>query len=96
MERESAMALNAKGKVKRLYPSYESTKGKTFIRLELPASASAPKDGYFFIDSSHPNYNALYSLALVAAVNRYELTIRTSADISSLAHAKVEYLVVDW
>ena len=90
------MAVQAKGKVKRLYPSYETTKGKTYIRLELPASVVAPKDGYFFIETSHPNYNALYSLALVAAVNRYELAIRTAQDISNQDYAKVEYMVVDW
>lgn len=90
------MTVQAVGKVKRLYPSYETTKGKTFIQLELPASAAIPKDGYFFIETSHPNYNALYSLALAAAVNRYELSIRTTADISNQAHAKVEYMVVDW
>jgi len=90
------MAVQAKGKVKRLYPSYETTKGKTFIRLELPASAAAPKDGYFFIETSHPNYNALYSLALVAAVNRYQLEVRTAEDISNRDYGKVEYMVVDW
>ena len=48
------------------------------------------------LDSAHPNYNALFSLALVAAVNRYELTIRTAAEITSQAHATVDYMVVDW
>lgn len=90
------MAVHAKGKVTRLYPSYEATNGKTYIRLELPAATVAPKDGYFYIETSHPNYNALYSLALVAAVNRYELTVRTAQDISTQNHAKVEYMVVDW
>ena len=90
------MAVHAKGKVKRIYPTYETTRARTYIALELPSTAVAPKDGYFVIESTHPNYNALYSLALVAAVNRYELTIRAAAEITSQAHANVEYLVVDW
>ena len=90
------MAILAKGRVKRIYPSYETTNARTYIALELPASTVAPKDGYFVLDGRHPNYNALYSLALVAAVNRYELSIRTAADITNQAHANVEFMTIDW
>ncbi len=90
------MAVHAKGKVKRIYATYETTDARTFIALELPAATPAPKDGYFVLEARHPNYNALYSLALAAAVNRYDLTIRAAAEITSEAHAPVEYMVVDW
>jgi hypothetical protein len=90
------MAVQAKGRVKRIYASYETRNARTYIALELPASTMAPKDGYFVLESRHPNYNALYSLALVAAVNRYELSIRAAAEITNQAHAQVEYMVVDW
>jgi hypothetical protein len=86
------MAIRADGKVARLYP----TKGYTYIRLALAAGVAAPEDGYFKLDQTHPNYNALYSLALLAAVNRYTLTIRTESDITPSEYAVVRYMWVDW
>ena len=86
------MANRVAGKVVRLYP----TKGGTYIKLALAAGVPEPKDGYFELDEKHPNYNALYSLALLAAVNRYTLTIRTERDITPTEHAVVAYMVVDW
>jgi hypothetical protein len=75
-----------------MFPSREGT----FLRLAGLASANTPLDGYFLLPAGHANYSALYSLALVAAVNRYDLTIRTAADISNQDHAEIVYLVVDW
>jgi hypothetical protein len=86
------MAFRADGKVARLCP----TKGYTYIRLALAAGVTAPEDGYFKLDQTHPNYNALYSLALLAAVNRYTLTIRTESDITPSQCALVLYMWVDW
>jgi hypothetical protein len=85
------MALVATGKVTRLYVRDEGTR----IRLEIPADTQ-PKEGYFYLDLTHPNYNALYSLALSAAVNGYPLMIRTDADITPTEGATVNYMVVDW
>jgi hypothetical protein len=86
------MANTAKGKVGRIYP-HENV---AYIRLEgIPLNAT-PKDGYFRLDKTHPNYAALYSLALVAAVNRYDLLIRTRAEITNQDHGEVVYMVVDW
>ena len=84
------MTIRAQGKVNRIY----TTADRTFIRLaEIPEE---PKDGYFELKMDHSNYNALYSLALVAAVNRYDLVIRTTTDIDPGSHAEVAYMVVDW
>jgi hypothetical protein len=88
------MAIRATATVERLYVRPEPDAG-TNIRLALPA-AEAPKDGYFRLELDHPNYFALYSLALSAAINRYPLQIRTKADISPAETALVEYMVVDW
>ena len=84
------MAIRAKGTVARLYPNSEGC----YIRLDY--SGVKPKDGYFFLDKDHGNYNALYSLAVAAAINRDKLTIRTKADIDPNEHAKTVYMVVDW
>jgi hypothetical protein len=58
------MAVRAKGKVSRLYVRAEATN----IRLEIPQEEQ-PLENYFKLETTHPNYNALYSLALSAAVN---------------------------
>ena len=84
------MAIRATGKVSRIY----STTGRTYIRLSgIPI---APKYNYFELPMSHSNYNALDSLALVAAVNGYNLQIRTTSDIDPNVIAVVAYMVVDW
>ena len=85
------MALIAVGKVIRLYVN----RGNTSIRLDIN-SKSGPEDGYFQLRLDHANYNALYSLALAAAVNRLPLRIRTVEDIVADKRAVIEYMVVDW
>jgi hypothetical protein len=85
------MANTAKGLVDRLFVSSDNTN----IRLQIP-EAQSPADGYFALEVGHTNYQALYSLALSAAINRYPLLIRTQGEISSGAKALVQYMVVDW
>lgn len=86
------MAVSATGRVRRIY----THENECYIRLEGTPSSQTPKDGYFKLLMSHRNYNALYSLAVVAAVNRYMLRIRTTSTITSTQHAEVVYMVVDW
>jgi hypothetical protein len=86
------MANSAIGKVSRIY----ATGSRTYFRLaDIPPEAT-PQNGYFRLEQSHSNYNALYSLALVAAVNNYDLRIRTVSDIVPTDTAEVAYMVVDW
>jgi hypothetical protein len=89
------MAVRVTGKVARLYVTQVDSGGVTFIRLQIPGNEQ-PRDGYFQLNQSHPNYNALYSLALSAAINGYQLSIRTQADITPTEFAVVRYMVVDW
>ena len=89
------MSLTAKGTVARLY----SDNAGTYIKLNGLPPADTPKNGLFSLELHHPNYNALYSLALAAAVNRLELMIRIDgeADINpSGDYPTVNYMVVDW
>ena len=88
------MAIRATATVDRLYVRAEPEAG-ALIRLAIPES-EAPKDGYFRLELDHPNYFALYSLALSAAINRFPLQIRTKADINPAETALVSYMVVDW
>jgi hypothetical protein len=85
------MADSKKGLVDRLFVSSDYAN----IRLEIPA-AESPADGYFALEVGHSNYQALFALALSAAINRYPLLIKTKADITPSAKALVQYMVVDW
>jgi hypothetical protein len=81
------------GMVSRIYANQSGA----FIRLaDLPPGDTPGGGHYFELRKGHPNYNALYSLALVAAANRYKLWIRTDSDITSAGNAVVNYMVVDW
>ena len=92
------MADRITGKVTRLYP----TEGKTYIRLDKDWEKEGPKDGYFVLNRDHDNYEALYSLALAAAINRLPLKIRADTRppnppaITINDHAPVVYMVVEW
>lgn len=86
------MSDRVKGPVARIFAS----SGHVYIRLnDIPAS-DTPKDGYFMLEQTHPNYDALYSLALTAAVNHYVLDIDATAEIDPTAYATVQYMVVDF
>jgi hypothetical protein len=83
------------GKVSRIY----ANRSGAFIHLaDLPAADVPGGEEYFELQRAHPNYNALYSLVLVAATNGYDLHIRTSdpIDPASSENSVVSYLVVDW
>jgi len=73
------MANRVKGKVKKIYAHEDLV----YVSLEGLDLGVTPKEEFFLLARNHPNYNALYSLALVAAVNRYELEIRTKAEITN-------------
>ena len=85
------MANRARSKVTRI--SVESD--QTYIRLEIPRS-DQPLDGYFGLKHTHPSYNALYSLVLLAAANGYALLIRTRSEITPNAYPEVFYMLIDW
>ena len=85
------MAYRVTSEVVRIYPADSEC---VYIRLKDPSHT--PKDGYFELKTDHPNFKALYVLALVAAANRQKLQIRTVGDIVSTEHAEVLYMVLDW
>lgn len=67
----------------------------TYIRIDIPV-AKQPYENYFELPQAHENYNALYSLALAAAINNYSLLVRTTADINPGDRAEVEFMAVNW
>lgn len=72
---------NVTDKVGRLYPSAE---GLNIRHLKMAS-------GYFLLRKDHPNYDTLASIAIIAAVNRQPLQIRTEETSNDIV-----YLVVDW
>jgi uncharacterized delta-60 repeat protein len=86
------MADMARGKVTRIYPHDTAV----FLRLDGLTPALTPRDGYFRIDKNHPNYASLYSIAVVAAVNRYVISVRAAADITNLQYAEVRDILLDY
>ena len=85
------MALAVRGKVKTVYP----TKGGTWIALK--SVSPAPKDGRFWLAKTHNNYQALLSVIITAAVNRYDLQVRTEKNfVSGTVKPLVQYVTMDF
>ena len=84
------MAIRTTGHINRLYPDG----GGCYVRLSN--ADAVPKDGLFQLDLKHPNYNAIYSLLLLAATNGYPVSIRTSGEITPATVAVISYITVDW
>ena len=83
------MATSAKGKVIKIYPDSNGC----YIILD---ASPKPLKGLFHLKLTHANYNSLYSLAVTAAVNSYDLQIVTTADIVPTQHGEVVYMTVSW
>lgn len=89
------MSLYAAGKIKEL----NVQKKGLYIKLELqegPNYTRVHPKNHFFLPITHENYNSLYSLALVSAVNHYILKIRTTEEIVGTVLAEVLYMYVNW
>jgi len=84
------MSNIAKGKVVKVYPNTNSC----YVQLEY--AGVKPKDEYFKLELSHPNYKSLYSLAVLSAIHNYELAIRSVSNITPSEHAIVSYMYVEW
>jgi hypothetical protein len=70
--------------------------GATLILDNDPADG--PKDNRWLLPNGHSNFNALYSLALAAAANRWILVIRIAGDaeIDPNREAEVGRMGVSW
>jgi hypothetical protein len=86
------MATQASGKVSQIFVN----DNLALFRLSDLPTTSKPRNSNFEIQKSDPNYNALYSLALSAAINRYTLRVTTKSTIKSTENAIVKQLWVNW
>lgn len=84
------MTIYVSGLVKRLYVYQD----KFYLRLH--GISEKPKEEYFVLPLSHPNYNALFSMASMATMSRRPLQIGTVKDISPNEFTEVAYFVLDF
>jgi hypothetical protein len=91
------MATATTGKVFRIFPSEDRTR---IILINPKPENSIPNSGgysYFSLLKSHDNYAALYSLALTAATNRLNLSIRiVGNNIAAATDPEISYMYIDW
>ena len=95
---QNSSFANNYGRVTRLYPSpngmFFSLGGRKLLN-EVKTDMN-PKDGYYFIPLSHPNYNSLVALLYLCAEHDYILKVRTQDALNANGHAEVVYLVKDF
>lgn len=87
------MAVRLTGKIKTLV----ADRREVIIELDNDPS-NGPLGNIWHLDREHGNFNAIYSLALAAAANRWPITIRISSDveIDSSVEAGIKSLGVAW
>lgn len=85
------MSGSTSGIITRVYNDADGT----YFRMNGD-DGPAPKSGYYQLPLAHPNYNAIYSLGLAAAVNKTRIRIRTDDPLSASEHGIVTYLVADY
>ena len=85
----SAVAHNY-GRVTLLYPDT----GGVYFQLVGGKTAMQPKDGYYKLLVSHPNYRAMYDLLYRAAEKRWKLYVNCDPKLNAGGHAIANYFVV--
>ena len=87
---------NNHGRITRIYPD----SGRVYFHFGGKKKESKtdmnPKDGYYFIQVSHPNYRAMVDLLYLSAESDWNLKARTQGQLSPEGHAEVVYLVQDF
>jgi hypothetical protein len=68
---------------------------RTLFQLDN-AAGPAPKNGYFEVPLSHPNYKVMFSFGLAAAIKKTSVHIRTNDALSAGEHGVVTYIVADY
>jgi hypothetical protein len=90
---ENTMATKqVNAKVRQIYVVGNST----IIRFQDLKKEDTPKLGNFELKKSHENYNAFYSLALGAAINRVSLLVYTKENITPTKNAEIVEMIVNW
>jgi len=86
------MATKASGKLNTVYIEGRNT----YLRFDGLSANLRPRNGNFTLQNSHANYKEFFTLALTAAVNRYNITVLTTKDIKSTENAIIKSMWVNW
>lgn len=82
-----APTASRKGKISRLYADGDGLS----LRLK------SVKGNYnYTLRLSHPNYNSLFALAMAAAAQQWNITVRLTAQVEDGKNGDISYLVVDF
>ena len=82
---------NNSGTVERLYP----TTDRVYFRIN-GINAMSPAHGYYYVPTSHSNYQALVDLLYKAAEDDWVISARTKEQLDHNGYAEVIYFVVDF
>lgn len=83
-----------RGKLKMIRVDSYGKDGKCYFRIENETD-KVPKDELFYIDKDSANYNASYSMLLIAFANRYQLVIGALKPITDQGWAEVGTLIIN-
>ena len=92
------MTIRFHGEIERIYVN----KWRCNIRLTnvTPKNAITPSPRYFYIDKREDehkqNYDALFSLIMLASTGRHRITVRPADHAEENKDMKIQYLVLDW
>lgn len=78
------------GRVGLLYP----TDSGYYFTLVGGKTSMQPKDGYYFVVSTHKNYKSLTELLFRAAEMGWTINVRTEDALDAKGHARVNYFTV--
>jgi len=78
------------GKIAMLIPH----RGGVYFRLGGGQTTMEPRLGYYFLKTSHPNYQAMYDLLYKTGEKRRKIGVGTQQELDKSGFAVVEYMVV--
>jgi len=80
------------GKIPHLYPH----RGGVYFRLGGGQTMMEPQQGYYFLKTSHPNYQAMCDLLYKTGEKRWKIGVGTQHELDKNGFAVVEYMVVNF
>lgn len=84
------VVANNNGRVTLLYPD----SGGVYFKLIDGRTGMQPKDGYYYLPLSHPNYQAMYDLLYRTADKKWQLYVNCDPELNANGHATANHFAV--
>jgi len=84
------VVANNFGTVTLLYPD----RGGVYFKLIGGKTGMQPKDGYYYLPLSHPNYQAMYDLLYRTADKKWRLYVNCDTKLNANGHATANHFAV--